>query len=252
MGSPGTLGKALRAARASPARDAGSDAPAPLCSRAAAAAGRLCGAKGALVEDRKRFDLIEIMAFDPHQGVADLDRHLARLKRSAEALSFVCDRHMVRNELQAATFRAGPSLVRLLLSPSGAIAIELRSLPSPPGEPAPVAVAPRPLPADDWRLAHKTSDRAFYDEARAAAGAFEVIFRDEAGFLSEGSFTHIFVERGGKLVTPPLARGALPGVLRERLLAEGEAEEGDLVEADLAGGFMIGSSARGLLPAILA
>ena len=200
----------------------------------------------------KRFDLIEIMAFDPHQGIADLDRHLARLKRSAAALSFPCDRHMARNELQAATFRAGPSLVRLLLSPSGAIAIELRPLPEPPSERVRVAVVPRPVPADDRRLAHKTTDRAFYDETRVAAGVFEVAFRDEAGFLSEGSFTHIFAERGGKLVTPPLSRGLLPGILRERLIAEGEAEEGDLVEADLAGGFIIGSSARGLLPATLA
>lgn len=199
-----------------------------------------------------RFDLIEIMAFDPHHGIADLDRHLARLKRSAATLSFPCDRHMARNELQAATFRAGPSLVRLLLSPSGAIAIELRPLPAPPGERVRVAVVPRPVGADDWRLAHKTTDRVFYDEARAAAGAFEVAFRDEAGFISEGSFTHIFVERGGKFVTPPLSRGLVPGILRERLIAEGECVEGDLIEADLADGFMIGSSARGLLPATLA
>ena len=65
--------------------------------------------------------------------------------------------------------------------------------------------------AGDFRLAHKTSDRAFHDEARAASGAFEILFRDEAGFLTEGSFTSLFVERGGRLLTPPLARGLLPG-----------------------------------------
>ena len=88
-----------------------------------------------------------------------------------------------------------------------------------------MAVAPLPVAADDFRLRHKTSDRAFYDEARAAAGAFEVLFRDPDGFLTEGSFTSLFVERGGRLLTPPLARGLLPGVLRARLIEEGRAEE---------------------------
>jgi para-aminobenzoate synthetase/4-amino-4-deoxychorismate lyase len=41
-------------------------------------------------------------------------------------------------------------------------------------------------------------------------------------------------------------------VLRERLLATGEAAEGDLVAADLVGGFFLGNAVRGLMPAVLA
>jgi para-aminobenzoate synthetase/4-amino-4-deoxychorismate lyase len=210
-----------------------------------------CLAKGSFVASRQRFDLIETIRFDPHEGVPELDRHLNRLKRSAEALDFAFDRHVARNELQAATFRAGPSLVRLLLSPSGAMAIEVRPPPEPPPEPVEVAVVPLPVASDDFRLRHKTSDRSFYDDARAASDAFEVLFRDEAGFLTEGSFTNLFVERAGKLVTPPLARGLLPGILRERLIDEGQALEADLVEADLVHGFLIGNAARGLIRAAL-
>ncbi len=212
---------------------------------------RECLAKGAFVEDQRRFDLLETMAFSPQGGIADLDRHLARLKRSAEALDFPFDRHEARNELQAATFRAAASTIRLVLSRSGAMAIELRRLPDPAKEPVEVALQPLPVRSDDFRLAHKTSDRGFYDGAREASGAFEVLFRDEAGFLTEGSFTTLFVERRGRLVTPPLARGLLPGILRERLIEEGRAEEGDLVEADLARGFLIGNSVRGLIRAKL-
>ena len=211
-----------------------------------------CLAKGAFVRSQRRFDLIETMAFDPHAGIAELDRHLARLKRSADALDFVFDRHMARNDLQAATFRAEHCLVRLMLSPSGAIAIELRDAPATPVGPVEVAVAPLPVASDDFRLAHKTTDRAFHDEARVASGAFEVLFRDEAGFLTEGSFTSLFVERGGRLLTPPLSRGLLPGILRERLIEEGQAVEADLVEADLIHGFLIGNAARGLIRACLA
>ena len=149
------------------------------------------------------------MRFDPHDGVADLDRHLARIKASAEALDFAFDRHEARNELQAATFRAGPST-----GPAGALAErrardrDAAACRRAPDEPVAVAVAPLPVAAGDFRLAHKTSDRAFYDEARAAAGTFEVLFRDEEGFLTEGSFTSLFVERGGRLLTPPLAARA--------------------------------------------
>ena len=72
--------------------------------------GRVCG-------DGRRFDLIETMRFDPHEGIVELDRHLARMKRSADALGFAFDRHHARNELQAATFflREARKL-RLLLS----------------------------------------------------------------------------------------------------------------------------------------
>jgi para-aminobenzoate synthetase/4-amino-4-deoxychorismate lyase len=212
---------------------------------------RECLAKGRFVETQRRFDLIETMRFDPQDGVLELDRHLARLRASAEALDFPFDRHEARNELQAATFRAGPSLVRLLLSRAGAFAIEVRPLPPTPDAPAEAMLAPLPVDADDFRLRHKTSDRAFYDETRAASGAFEVIFCDAEGFLTEGSFTSLFVRRGGRLVTPPLARGLLPGILRARLLDEGKAEEGDLGPADLAEGFFLGNAVRGLVPARL-
>ncbi|HEX8555528.1 MAG TPA: aminotransferase class IV, partial [Sphingomonas sp.] len=152
----------------------------------------------------------------------------------------------------AATFRLPDvSRVRLMLSPSGAVAIEIRPLPPHPPEPVAVALVPRTLAADDFRLAHKTSDRAFYDAPRTQAGTFEILFEDEAGFLTEGSFTHLFVEQGGVLLTPPLARGLLPGILRERLIEEGRAREADLSAADLAHGFLIGNAARGLIRAKL-
>ena len=214
---------------------------------------RECLAKGAFVSDPDRsFDLIETMRFDPHEGLFEVERHLTRMKRSAEALGFVFDRHGARNELQAATFRLREQRkVRLLLSPTGALAIEVRPL-APAGDKAvEVAVAPLPVASDDFRLRHKTTDRAFYDEARIASGAFELLFEDEAGFLTEGSFTTIFVQREGMLVTPPLVRGLLPGILREHLIANGEAMEGDLIAADLVHGFYIGNSVRGLMPAVL-
>jgi para-aminobenzoate synthetase/4-amino-4-deoxychorismate lyase len=212
-----------------------------------------CLAKGEFVATSRRFDLIETMRFDPHEGIAELDRHLARMKRSAEALGFGFDRHDARNELQAATFflREARKL-RLMLSSSGALAIESRPLPPAPERPVQAALVPLPVEPEDFRLRHKTSDRRFYDDAREAAGTFEVVFLDRQGFVTEGSFTTLFVERHGRLLTPPLARGLLPGVLREALLEEGRAEEAELRAEDLEAGFFVGNAARGLVPAVLA
>jgi para-aminobenzoate synthetase/4-amino-4-deoxychorismate lyase len=214
---------------------------------------RECLAKGEFVATARRFDLIETMRFDPNDGIAELDRHLARMKRSAGALGFEFDRHHARNELQAATFfLREPRKLRLVLSPSGAMAIEARPLPEVPDGPVEVALAPRPVEPEDFRLRHKTSDRRFYDSARAAAEAFEVAFVDGDGFVTEGSFTSLFVERDGKLLTPPLARGLLPGVLREALIETGRAVEAELRAEDLADGFFLGNAVRGLIAATLA
>ena len=73
-------------------------------------------------------DIEETMQFDPDDGIANLDTHLDRLKDAAEAEGFKFDRHAARNELQAATFgKRRPAKARLALSPTGAMAIEIRS-----------------------------------------------------------------------------------------------------------------------------
>ncbi len=72
--------------------------------------------------------------------------------------------------------------------------------------------------------------------AREAAerGLFEVVALNEAGRLSDGARTTVFVVRGGRVLTPPLADGALPGIARQLLLEAGIAEEAPLRPADIA------------------
>jgi len=79
-------------------------------------------------EPAPRPDLSVTMRFDPEDGIADLETHLDQLKREAEAAGFKFDHHAARNELQAATFgRRGTATARLVLSPTGTMAIEVRS-----------------------------------------------------------------------------------------------------------------------------
>ena len=202
------------------------------------------------------FDLVETMRFDPESGIALLELHLERIKASAAELGFAFDRHVAGNRIQALCFDLDASArLRLLASNRGEIALEAAPMPAALGEPALCIALPLPVDSGDWRLRHKTTDRDFYDAARDAAraeAAAEALFVRDDGRVTEGSFTSLFVERGGALLTPPLALGLLPGVLRRSLIDEGRAREADLALEDLTDGFLIGNALRGLIKARLA
>ncbi len=209
-----------------------------------------CLAKGEFARVQRRdFDLVETMRFEPATGILRIELHLERMKASAQALEFEFDRHAARNRLHAATFHLDhDARIRLLASRTGMLAIEVGEAPA-PVDSWEIAVLPLPVDGQDFRLRHKTTDRAFYDRSRRASGLSEVVFADSGGYLTEGSFTCLFVERDGRLLTPPLSRGLLPSVLRRELIDSGRAIEADLTVSDLEGGFLLGNSLRGLIPA---
>ncbi len=197
------------------------------------------------------FDLIETMRFEPAQGILRLELHLERMKESARALGFEFDRHAARNQLHAVTFHLEDvRKIRMLLSLSGAIVVEVAAMPAAAQSDWMVRPVPLPVSPHDYRVQHKTSNRAFYDDARKAhSDCNEVVFTDPEGFITEGSFTSVFVKRGDMLLTPPLSRGLLPCILRRELIEAGTAIEADLRIADLADGFLLGNSLRGLIAA---
>jgi para-aminobenzoate synthetase/4-amino-4-deoxychorismate lyase len=203
------------------------------------------------------FDLVESMSFDPERGIPLIELHLERLKASAAELGFAFDRHAARNQIQALCFELDtPVKLRLLLSRSGATTLECQPL-AQGALPDPVrcALVSLPVSAGDWRLRHKCTDRAFYEVARelaVAGGADEAVLVRDDGRVTEATHSNIFVERDGTLLTPPLGLGLLGGVLRRHLLDEGRAKEAELSAEDLAPGFLLGNSVRGLMRARLA
>lgn len=207
-----------------------------------------CLQKSAFLARRGVPDLIETMRVEAGR-VVDLDQHLARMAGSAGFLGVVFDGLAVKSRVLAAVQDGFSGRLRLLVGASGSVSVMCSAL-SVAGEMR-VAVVDLPVGVDDWRLRHKTTDRGFYDAARAASGADECVFVRPDGLVTEGSFTNVFVERDGVLVTPALGLGLLPGVLRGRLVDEGLAREGELTVADLADGFFVGNSLRGLMRARL-
>lgn len=218
----------------------------------AASEWRECLDKAAYLARRSPPDLIETMLCCGGR-VPEIEAHLARMAASADFLGLAFDGEAMRAALlESACQTEGEARLRLLLAPSGAFAIQRSSLPPALVGAVNVGVVPLPVDLSDWRLRHKTSDRAFYDEARRRSGAFEALLVRPDGLITEGSFTSVFVPRGGRLLTPAAALGLLPGILRGRLLAEGRAEEAELRISDLEDGFFIGNALRGLMPARLA
>ncbi len=95
--------------------------------------------------------------------------------------------------------------------------------PDPAAAPVGALIAAQRLPDAPLPLAgHKTTLRAHYDagiRAAEAAGAFDSLFFTADGRLVEGGRSNVFIRLHGRWLTPPLADGALPGVMRAALLA---------------------------------
>jgi para-aminobenzoate synthetase/4-amino-4-deoxychorismate lyase len=200
--------------------------------------------------------LIETIKWSPTEGFVLLGRHLARLLSSAAYFGLSVDgAEATMLLLEASRDWTGPMRVRLTLSEAG---IDITAVPLPPNpEKFRFAIAREKLDSTSVWLAHKTTNRAFYDEPRIKAhesfGVDEVVFLNERDEVTEGSITNIFIEQDGTLLTPPLTSGLLPGTLRAELIETGKAREAVLTLADLrsADAIWLGNSVRGLLRAEL-
>jgi para-aminobenzoate synthetase/4-amino-4-deoxychorismate lyase len=141
--------------------------------------------------------------------------------------------------------------VRLTLDKAGRIEVQVFALADEPAAPRLARLATVAINSTDPLRRHKTTARQLYDAALRGLGAdspvFDVVFLNERDEVAEGARSNVFVERDGQLLTPPLASGALPGVLRAELLASGRAREAVLLPADLQQGFWFGNALRGLI-----
>lgn len=206
------------------------------------------------------FSLIETFRFDPAEGFLRLERHLRRLENSAAQLGFDFGRSAIERELEKSAHANSPLRVRLELSRDGSLAVTATPFAVQEGDTVwQIAIAATRLNSRDPLLAHKTTRRAVYEEARAefALRLFqEVLLENEQGEICEGTITNVFIRKRAEapLLTPPAAAGLLPGVLRSELLEKGAAREHSIRRGDLelAQEIFVGNSLRGLIRARLA
>jgi len=171
------------------------------------------------------FELFETMYATREDGCRHLERHLARLRASAAYFAYPCDEAALRADIAAACAALAPGRpqrLRLALQADGAVTLHSAEL-APLPETVRLLLSGQPVRSDGLFLRHKTSVRSRYDDAWRAAearGAFDTLFFNERGELTEGGRSSVFVRVAGRWITPPLSAGVLPGVMRAVLLAD--------------------------------
>ena len=207
-----------------------------------------------------------------HRAPVDLAAHLDRLYASAEALAL---RAMERADLEEAVHRTlaaavpGEQRIRIVLT-RGPGALSARTADLGPGRAIVIAEPLPELPTElscaivDWPLprrpgpAHKTLaylDHIIARDLARAAGADEALRLDSAANVVEGATSNVHAVIGGTVVSPPPSAGALPGIVRGRVLgaaarlAVAVREESMTVDAlRAADELFLTSSLRGVVP----
>jgi para-aminobenzoate synthetase/4-amino-4-deoxychorismate lyase len=208
------------------------------------------------------FSLIETLRFERGKGFHLLERHLARLQSSAHHFGYPFSRETVIAALdqEAARGTSPVALVRLLLAEDGTITVTSTPIELPTkGTIWRFVISDQRLDEKDPYFYHKTTRRQFFDREmerqKALTGCDEVVFLNKKGELTEGTRTNLFIEIDGRLFTPALTCGLLPGTLREELLdlPRAAASEAVLTPQDLlaADRIYLGNSVRGLVRAEL-
>jgi para-aminobenzoate synthetase/4-amino-4-deoxychorismate lyase len=208
------------------------------------------------------FELIETMRWERGLGIYLLERHLTRLQSSAAHFGYPFDRDKVLAALDAeiAKLDGDVHMLRLLLAEDGALTLTSTQIELPAkGTVWRFAISDQRVDEKDPLFFHKTTRRQFYDREmerqKALTGCDEVVFLNKKGELTEGTRTNLFIELDGRLFTPALTCGLLPGTLREELidLPRAHASEAVLNLADLARAerIYLGNSVRGLVKAEL-
>jgi para-aminobenzoate synthetase/4-amino-4-deoxychorismate lyase len=180
------------------------------------------------------------------QGKAcHIDLHLDRISRSAKELKIKFDSNRANSLIQEACSQLDTSLIyrlRLDLSAEGLLSIKTAAIQD--LQPGPILWASDLLTTDatmssvDRLLGHKVTRRKLYDQAWLAAeklGAFDALFINELGFVTEGGRSNVFIKKDGQWLTPPLASGCLPGVMRSIVLKDAKyhAAEQNITRADV-------------------
>lgn len=182
------------------------------------------------------------------------DLHAERMENSAKALGFAFNREAMTEARDRCLAGAGTGVfkMRIFLSEDGEMSFDRAPL-------APilsdrVALSERVIDSTERLLQHKTTlQKAFYPEAGERIekeGLADLIYLNERGDVTEGSRANVFYRLEGRLYTPPVSDGLLPGTFREHLLRTGAALERSLSVKELAEltELYIGNSVRRLLP----
>lgn len=183
---------------------------------------RECGWKARFLNElRPDFGIFETLRAENGRCTL-LDRHLCRLKTSAQALNLPlpdgCENQIKQYiaDLPDGAFRVKALLASDGISLSRAVLNHL-------ADKQRVIISPAVLPAQNYLRRFKTTHRALFDQAWQTAetqGAFDSLFFNSDGILLEGGRSNVFVKHRGQWLTPSLDLDILNGIMRQAVLDE--------------------------------
>jgi branched-subunit amino acid aminotransferase/4-amino-4-deoxychorismate lyase len=168
-------------------------------------------------------------------------QHLARLEGAARSLGIAWPTPVpldqALDEYVEALGEEGPLLLRTTVSRGvggvPTVVISARELDPWPAPGVTVSVAEHAKVTASELEQLKSTNRlrnVLAREAAAAAGAWEALLTTEEGEFTEGTISNLFCVIEGELVTPPVERGLLPGIVRGELLALLQEREMQFIE----------------------
>ncbi|HHS2142208.1 TPA: chorismate-binding protein [Neisseria meningitidis] len=183
---------------------------------------RECGWKARFLNElRPDFGIFETLRAENGRCTL-LDRHLCRLKTSAQALNLPlpdgCENQIKQYiaDLPDGSFRVKALLASDGISLSRAVLNRLTDKQR-------VIISPAVLPAQNYLRRFKTTCRALFDQAWQTAetqGAFDSLFFNSDGILLEGGRSNVFIKHRGQWLTPSLDLDILNGIMRQAVLDE--------------------------------
>lgn len=183
---------------------------------------RECGWKARFLNElRPDFGIFETLRAENGRCTL-LDRHLCRLKTSAQALNLPlpdgCENQIKQYiaDLPDGAFRVKALLASDGISLSRAVLNRLTDKQR-------VIISPAVLPAQNYLRRFKTTHRTLFDQAWQTAetqGAFDSLFFNSDGILLEGGRSNVFVKHRGQWLTPSLDLDILNGIMRQAVLDE--------------------------------
>jgi para-aminobenzoate synthetase/4-amino-4-deoxychorismate lyase len=189
-----------------------------------------CLTKARILTQRlPEFSLLETMLWQPGKGVFLLSYHLRRLSQSAMYFNFSIQLKHIEQILAETTASLSnqPHKVRVIVLPDGDASCEATPIVSPhPCPPVRLRMAKAPVNSGNVFLYHKTTHRRIYEDVLASCpGCDDVLMWNERGEITETTIANIVVYLDGRLFTPPVGCGLLPGTFRAWLLDQGMISE---------------------------
>lgn len=180
------------------------------------------------------FKLLETLLLE--DGVVFLeDKHIARLRNSAQYFDYPFKEAELINVLTRLkeTYKYDCWRVRLLLNEHGRFSVESFPLERITNEK--VIIAERSIDHHYLYLYHKTTERTIFNEHRQLLqdDYLDVLLWNKHGEITEFTIGNVVVEKDGRLLTPPVESGLLPGTFREQLIEDGTITEEKIMLDDL-------------------